>query len=116
MDYLKDLVMLFTYIPKEMYWGYEAVRQSGIYNMMCFHPIAGRYNDTNPNEVLNVIDNAYIRFCNYTNADISDKIYVHVTLAHIQLIQKYYKTLLTYYESMPNNVVKITKTTYLNYE
>ena len=41
-DTLKKLMMLNS-IPKEMFWAYEAVRRSGIWNMICIHPMLGRY-------------------------------------------------------------------------
>lgn len=113
---MRALALLLEYIPIEMYWAYEAVRRSGLYNMLCFHPIGNRYHISDPKEVLNVIDTAYVKFCAYNNADISDKKYVHVTRNHIAILQEYYDLLLTYFEPMPEGVVNINKTTTITYE
>ena len=37
-DKFKNLIYM-SAIPKEMFWAYMAVQQSGIWNMMCVHPI-----------------------------------------------------------------------------
>lgn len=98
-------------IPKEMYWAYEAVRRSGLYDMACFHPSLGRYAERNVDEVLQLMDEVYIKFCAYTNADISKPEYKHITTAHVRFMQHIYGQLLEYYDPMPEGVVNIKKET-----
>lgn len=106
-DQFKRL-MYMSAIPKEMFWAYEAVRRSGIWNMMCVHPI-GRYQvGSDPDEMIKVMDDAYLRFVVYTNADISQSEYVHITRDHIILIQQLYKDLYEAYgKDYPEGVVNI---------
>lgn len=107
-DTLKKLMMMAA-IPKEMFWAYEAVRRSGIWNMMCVDPMLGRYQvGSDPDEMIKVMDDAYLRFVIYTNADISQSEYVHITRDHIILIQQLYKDLYEAYgKDYPEGVVNI---------
>ena len=107
-DQFKRL-MYMSAIPKEMFWAYEAVRRSGIWNMMCVDPMLGRYQvGSDPDEMIKVMDDAYLRFVIYTNADISQSEYVHITRDHIILIQQLYKDLYEAYgKDYPEGVVNI---------
>lgn len=96
-------------IPKEMFWAYESVRQSGIYNMLCIRiPMAANLN-TDRQELIQLIDDVYLKYCIYTNADISQKNYKHVTSNHVLLIQHCYDELLNAYSLPPEGVVNIKK-------
>lgn len=107
-DQFKRL-MYMSAIPKEMFWAYMAVQQSGIWNMMCVNPMLGRYQvGSDPDEMIKVMDDAYLRFVIYTNADISQSEYVHITRDHIILIQQLYKDLYEAYgKDYPEGVVNI---------
>ena len=107
-DQFKRL-MYMSAIPKEMFWAYMAVQQSGIWNMMCVDPMLGRYQvGSDPDEMIKVMDDAYLRFVIYTNADISQSEYVHITRDHIILIQQLYKDLYEAYgKDYPEGVVNI---------
>ena len=107
-DQFKRL-MYMSAIPKEMFWAYEAVRRSGIWNMMCVDPMLGRYQvGSDPDEMIKAMDDAYLRFVIYTNADISQSEYVHITKDHIILIQQLYKDLYEAYgKDYPEGVVNI---------
>lgn len=102
-------------IPKEMYWAYESVRQSGIYNMCCTLPGVGRYAENNYNEMKQLMDDVYIRYCVYSQVDLDDpenqKIYKHITLDHIRLIQHCYSELTDAYGMPPEGVVNIKRQT-----
>lgn len=110
-EYMRKLAIIVDCIPVEMYWAYEAVRQSGIWNMFCLNPVFARYtNDSQSgNEVVKTMDEIYIRFCCYTNADISQPGYNHMTKDHARLIQELYDVLQEVYDEMPKDVVNITK-------
>ena len=112
LDEMRALGAIAKYIPQEMYWAYEAVRQSGLYNMFCFHPLMNRYScsDSNPDECLKVMDDVYVKFCAYNDVDISQPQYVHMTKDHVKLIQGIYVHLQRYYSPMPEGVVEIKKT------
>lgn len=114
---MQKLAIVAEYIPIEMYWAYEAVRQSGLFNMFCFHPVVGRYSsgDSNPKECLKVMDDIYVRFCAYNNANIEEKQYVHMTRDHIKLIQEIYPTLQEYYDPMPEGVVNLKREVITNF-
>lgn len=109
-DTLKKLMMLNS-IPKEMFWAYEAVRRSGIWNMICVHPMLGRYQTgSDPDEMIKVMDDAYLRFVIYTNADIEQDKYKHITKDHVRLIQKLYDDLYKLYgKDYPEEVVNIKR-------
>ena len=102
-------LMYMSAIPKEMFWAYMAVQQSGIWNMLCIHPVLGRYQiNDDPKEMMQAMDDAYIRFVTYTNADITKDEYVHITRDHIILIQQLYKDLYEAYgKDYPEGVVNI---------
>jgi len=112
MDYLQK-IMIMSRIPKEMFWAYESVRQSGLYNMCCIIPAVGRYAETSFNEMLKLMDDVYIRYCVYNEVDLDDAnnkdIYKHVTLYHARLIQELYSDLLELHGMPPKDVVKIKK-------
>ena len=116
LDEMRALGAIVKYIPQEMYWAYEAVRRSGLYNMFCFHPLMNRYScsDSNPDECLKVMDEIYVKFCAYNNVDISQPQYVHMTKDHVKLIQGIYGRLQEYYDPMPEGVVEIKKTVTTN--
>lgn len=106
-DYLKKLIYM-SAIPKEMFWAYEAVRRSGIWNMFIVHPMFGRYHNGETKEMIQTMDQAYIKFVVYTNADISQSEYTHVTIDHVRLIQHLYKMLSKAYgKEYPEGVVNI---------
>ena len=106
-DQFKRL-MYMSAIPKEMFWAYMAVQQSGIWNMMCVHPIFGRYHDGETKEMIQTMDQAYIKFVVYTNADISQSEYIHITIDHVRLIQHLYSDLYEAYgKEYPEGVVNI---------
>lgn len=111
-DTLKKLLMLNS-IPKEMFWAYESVRQSGLYNMCCTIPGVGRYAETSFTEMLKLMDDVYIRYCVYTEVDLDDPknkvIYKHITLDYVRLIQNLYSELLKEHGMPPKNVVNIKK-------
>lgn len=101
-------LMYMTAIPKEMFWAYMAVQQSGIWNMMCVHPIGRYYHNDDADEMINTMDQAYIKFVVYTNADITQDEYKHITKDHVRLIQHLYSDLYEAYgKDYPKNVVKI---------
>ena len=116
LDEMRALGAIVKYIPQEMYWAYEAVRRTGLYNMFCFHPLMNRYScgDSNPDECLKVMDEVYIKFCAYNNVDISQPQYIHMTKDHVKLIQGIYARLQKYYNPMPEGVVEIKKTVTTN--
>lgn len=116
LDNLKEqfqrMSMAFS-IPKEMFWAYESVRQSGIYNMLCIRiPSTSNYN-TDRQELIKLIDDVYIKYCVYNNVDLDDpenqKIYKHVTTDHILLIQHCYNELRDAYDLPPEGVVNIKR-------
>ena len=54
------------------------------------------------------MDQAYIKFVVYTNADISQNEYVHITIDHVRLIQHLYSDLYEAYgKEYPEGVVNI---------
>lgn len=108
-DPLKKLMMM-NMIPKEMFWAYEAVRRSGIWNMICVHPMLGRYQvGSDPDEMIKVMDDAYLRFVIHTNADIEQDKYKHITKDHVRLIQKFYTDLYEEYgKDYSEGIVNIT--------
>lgn len=110
MNNMKSLLYS-SMIPKEMFWGYEAVRQSGLYNMCCIQFPMVCNNHSDRSELKNIIDECYIRYCTYTNADITKAEYKHVTYDHIFLIQRHYNLLLESYGLPPDNVVNIKRET-----
>ena len=100
-------------IPKEMFWAYESVRQSGIYNMLCIRiPIVANLS-TDRQELIQLIDDVYLKYCVYNNVDLDDpknqKIYKHVTANHVLLIQHCYSELRDAYDLPPEGVVNIKK-------
>lgn len=117
MDYLQK-TMIMSVIPKEMFWAYESVRQSGLYNMCCTIPGVGRYAETSFTEMLKLMDDVYIRYCVYTDVDLDDsknkEIYKHVTLDRVRLIQNFYSELLKEHGMPPKDVVDIKKKVEVN--
>lgn len=109
-DTLKKLMMM-NMISKEMFWAYEAVRRSGIWNMLCVNPMLGRYQvGSDPDEMIKVMDDAYLRFVIYTNADIEQDKYKHITKDHVRLIQELYTDLYKEYgKDYPEGIVNITR-------
>jgi hypothetical protein len=116
-DNLRKLMMM-NMIPKEMFWAYESVRQSGLYNMCCIIPSVGRYAETSFSEMIKLMDDVYIRYCAYNEVDLDDAnnkdIYKHVTLDHARLIQELYSDLLEAHGMPPKDVVKIKKNVEIN--
>lgn len=106
-DLVRVYAVLAECIPQEMVWAYESVRESGIWNMNCFHPSLGRYAG-DADECLKVMDEAYLRFCAYTHADLSDKKYVHMTKDHVRCIQQCYDICSKSYPPKPEGVVNVT--------
>lgn len=96
-------------IPEEMYWAYETVRQSGIYNMLIFHPIMGRYAESNKDEALKVMDDIYVKYCAYTNANIEESKYVHMTVDHVRAIQECYSLCKDYFKPVPEGVINLKR-------
>ena len=100
-------------IPKEMFWAYETVRQSGIYNMLCIRIPSTSNCNADRQELIKLIDDVYIKYCVYTNVDLNDpenqKIYKHVTADHILLIQHCYDELRNAYDLPPEGVVNIKR-------
>ena len=106
-DQFKRL-MYMSAIPKEMFWAYMAVQQSGIWNMMCVHPIFGRYHDGETDEMLEAMTKAYYKFIIYTGVDIEKEEYMHLTKDHIRLMQHLYGDLYEAYgKDYPKGVVNI---------
>lgn len=107
-DKFKRLLYM-AVIPKEMFWAYMAVQQSGIWNMVCVHPMLGRYQTgSDPKEMIEAMDRAYMRFVVYTNADISQDEYKHITEDHVRLMQHLYTDLYDAYgKDYPKDVVNI---------
>ena len=116
LDNLKEqfqrMSMAFS-IPKEMFWAYESVRQSGIYNMLCIRIPSTSNCNTDRQELIKLIDDVYIKYCVYNNVDLDDpenqKIYKHVTADHILLIQYCYNELRDAYDLPPEGVVNIKR-------
>ena len=107
---MQALAVILEYIPIEMYWAYEAVRQSGLYNMNCLHPLMRKdLKNTTAKEFLNVMNRVYIKFCIYNKADVEGKQYKYITKDHITIIQQVYTYLQEYYDPMLNNIVNIKK-------
>ena len=103
-------------IPKEMYWAYETVRQSGHWNMLCIDPRLGCYQSgSDPKEMIQVMDDIYIRYCVYTKVDLDDpknqEIYKHITKDHVRLIQHCYSELIDAYGMPPEGIVNIKRQT-----
>ena len=101
-------------IPKEMFWAYESVRQSGIYNMLCIDPRLGRYQSgSDPKEMIQVMDDIYIKYCVYTEIDLDNpknqEIYKHITKDHVRLIQHCYSELRDAYGMPPEGLVSIKR-------
>lgn len=98
-------------IPKEMFWAYESVRQSGIYNMLCIRIPSTSNCNTDRQELIKLMDDIYIKYCVYNNVDLDDpenqKIYKHVSANHILLIQHCYNELLNGYGMPPKGIVNI---------
>ena len=101
--------MMMSAIPKEMFWAYMAVQRSGIWNMMCVHPIGRYYNDSDPDEMLEAMTKAYYKFIIYTGVDFEKDEYKHLSKDHVRLIQHLYSDLYEAYgRSYPEGVVNIT--------
>lgn len=101
-------------IPKEMFWAYEIIRQSGHWNMLCIDPMLGRYQTgSDPTEMMQVMDDIYIKYCVYTEVDLDDpknqEIYKHVTKDHIRLIQYCYSELRDAYGMPPEGIVNLKR-------
>ena len=101
-------------IPKEMFWAYESVRQSGLWNMLCVNPRLGRYQSgSDPKEMIQVMDDIYIRYCVYSKVDLDDpknqEIYKHITNDHVLLIQHCYNELRDAYGMPPEGICNIKK-------
>lgn len=101
-------------IPKEMFWAYESVRQSGIWNMLCVYPRLGRYQSgSDPEEMIRVMEDIYIRYCVYTKVDLDDpknqEIYNHITRDHVLLIQHCYNELRDAYDLPPEGIVNLKR-------
>lgn len=106
-DLLKKLMMM-NMIPKEMFWAYEAVRRSGIWNMLCFHHIGMYYNHSDADECLNAMTLAYYKFIEYTNIDFESKGYQKLSKNHVRLIQELYTDLYKEYgKDYPEGIVNI---------
>ena len=102
-------LMYMSAIPKEMFWAYMAVQQSGIWNMMCVHPIGRYYNHSDPDEMLEAMTKAYYKFIIYTGVDIEKEEYMHLTKDHIRLMQHLYGDLYEAYgKDYPKGVVNIS--------
>lgn len=114
-DKIKIYGIIAYCIPKEMYWAYETVRQSGLYNMCCVLPGVGRYAEPNYDEMIQLMDDVYIKYCVYTNVDLdkpeNKKKYKHINCDLILLIQECYETLSEVYELPPEGVVNIKRET-----
>jgi hypothetical protein len=107
MDKLRKYGIIATCIPQEMYWAYESIRRSGIWNMLCVHPMLGRYQSgDNPEEMIKAMDDVYIRYCVKTNANISDPKYKHITRDLVLLIQECYEELHDVYK-LPKELIKV---------
>lgn len=107
-DELKELALA-SLIPKEMFWGYEAVRQSGLYNMFCVSIPSVSNNTNDKRELISVIDECYIRYCIHNNADITKDEYKHVTSDHVLIIQKCYGLLLESYGLPPKGICEVKR-------
>ena len=112
MDYLEKTIIM-SVIPKEMFWAYESVRQSGLYNMLCIRIPSAVNCNTDRKELIQLIDDIYIKYCAYTKVDLEDsenqKIYKHVTADHVRLIQHCYNELTNAYGMPPEGVVSIKR-------
>jgi len=108
-DTLKKLMMLNS-IPREMFWAYEAVRRSGIWNMLCFDPLFCRYCiDSNPKEAFEAMERAYYKFIEYTEVDFEALEYKKLSKDHIKIMQQMYGDLAdAYLKDYPEGVVNIT--------
>ena len=96
-------------IPKEMFWAYESVRKSGLYNMFCIRMPMVVNSNNDRKELIQLIDDIFLKYCTYTNADISKKEYKHVTADHVLLIQHCYQELTDAYGLPPDGIVNIQK-------
>lgn len=107
-DTLKRWMMMAA-IPKEMFWAYEAVRRSGIWNMMCIHFVGRYYNHSDSDEMMEAMTQAYYKFIVYTGVDFKKEEYKQLTKDHAKLIQHLYSDLdEAYGRSYPEGVVNIT--------
>ena len=107
-DELKELALA-SLIPKEMFWGYEAVRQSGLYNMFCVSIPSVSNNTNDKRELISAMDECYIRYCIHSNADITKDEYKHVTSDHVLIIQKCYELLLESYGLPPKGICEVKR-------
>lgn len=111
-DKLTRLAVIAEYIPKEMFWAYESVRQSGIWNMLCVNPRLGRYQSgSDPKEMIQVMDDIYIRYVAQNNVDVDDpknKMYTHMQKEHVLFIQEAYGELYEFY-GLPDKIIEIKK-------
>ena len=93
-------------IPKEMFWAYETVRKSGIYNMAGFiMPMC----ETKISECLQIISDCYMQYIIYTGVDLEKEpdLYKKVTRNHIRLIQECYNECLEGFGNPPEGVIHI---------
>lgn len=116
-DEIRKLAVCAEHIPQEMFWAYEVIRKSGMYNMVCFHPVVGRYAD-DMDECLSIMDDIYIRLCCINNVELPNPKYVHMTKNHVRAIQQCYSMLYECYGvNIPKEIseIKIKKTTKFSY-
>lgn len=113
-DKLTRLAVIAEYIPKEMFWAYESVRQSGLWNMMMFHKMGRMYQtEADPKQVLEIMDDVYIRYVARNNVDLDDpknKMYTHMQKEHVQFIQEAYGELYEFY-GLPDKIIEIKQET-----
>ena len=96
-------------IPREMFWAYETVRKSGLYNMFCVSIPSVSNNSNDKRELISVMDECFIRYCVYSNADITKNEYKHVTSDHVLIIQKCYELLLESYGLPPEGICEVKR-------
>lgn len=104
-DDIRKLGMVLVAIPKEMFWAYESVRQSGHYNMAGIRfPLA----EVNTEEMIRVMNECYIEYLIRGNVDLEKEPKPKLTRDHILFIQLCYQQCLDSY-SLPEHLLEIKR-------
>lgn len=104
-DDIRKLGMVLIAIPKEMFWAYESVRQSGLYNM---DGIRFPFAEVHTREMIQVMNECYIEYLIRGNVDLEKEPKPQLTRDHILFIQLCYQQCMDSY-SLPEPLLEIKR-------
>ena len=112
-DDLRKMACVLQVIPKEMFWAYESVRQSGIFNMNGF---TWHMAETRVDECFEIMKQTYYQYIIRGNIDLDKVNMPHLTRNHVRFIQECYSVCKDGY-GIPDDLIEIkqkvyTETTY----